>query len=1299
MHQLLSKRHFTLNLVSTESITKLLKYKKNNLDDKDIINQAFKIYDAIPIKDRTHLTINALLQICIKMKKPHKVLSFWSDIINIKTGVRYPLVLKCCVSNIGKDGKDDKDWNDKCIEILKWMKYDEYKLLKYEIKDYSMSIVKLISNNNKNIKLLKQIHSLINMEDFNNSNFIKTALINGYGECNNIKLAKLIFDSINDKDKDDIIIGIMMKALLKNNDNDHVLLLHNKYYTINNDIINMYALQACINNNQYETGLNIIKKNINKRKIGKQLENSLINFYGNFGNIQQAKSIFDQSIIDDTKNKIVNINVMLKSYINNGYNIEALSLYDENKNIANDISHTLALKACINLKDNIEYIKYTKYGKKIADNISNDKDQITFRSIQLNSTLIDFYGLIEEFNTAKFIFNCIKPNDHTMISIGCMMKVYRLNGDNDDAIMLYDKYNMFHNDILHLYAIKACIAMNDLNKGKIIHNNIIKKGGTQNIKLINSLIDFYGYFGDINQAIDIFNSISDDKKDNVSIGSMMNALLINDKNESVILLYDKYKLFIDNDDTLLCLIIKACINNNNFDKGQAIISKLNILDNNMERELSISLCNILIDFMATFGKFDCAKDIFDKIPFHKLDAVSIGTMMKTYINFEKYNDALLLYQNYESLHDEISNTLAIKACKNINDYDKGMQIYQSIITPNVEKSNIQYFNTIIDFFSHFDDLSMAYEIFNSIPQEKLQGHTLNMMMKSFMKQNKNEMALTLYNKYKNLTNDISHLYAIKACGNTGNIEMGQQIHQDIVMNNSNDNNIIIHNALTEFYGEINDIDTSWKLFNSINDKEKDSSTINVMMKYLVPNKESLNLYEKYYHLTDDISHVLAIKTCKLSGNEFYGNDIYDKIKDKQDSSIQLLCAFIDFFGHFNNIKRAKEIFESIKNKDSSCLNCMISAFIANNEYQEAIKLYDNYNDLKDNISHLLIIKICSKIDNFEKVEIIKKDMNINGYLPLQNTLIDYYGNLGDIKNAWNIFDSIPNTEKDIYTICSMMNALINCKDDQNCLKLFKDINKINNNIKPNKICYSILFKACTFGTSYHFGKEIHELLIKDNNNNKWILNETEIQITLINMYGKCGILNKCDEIYNKIKLNEYNKYLSEIGIWNAMINAYGRNGNIDYAKELFDIMKLETKLNGDFRTFIVLINACNHSGELYQAINIWNNEINDELIKYDRNIITSIIDCYSRKGYVEKGYDILKQYYIKNGNKYNNNDVIIFMVLLNGCNKFGNYNLAQEIYDEMEKYFSWNKSYMASANTILSKLYFVYNQSKSHHNI
>ncbi len=199
-----------------------------------------------------------------------------------------------------------------------------------------------------------------------------------------------------------------------------------------------------------------------------------------------------------------------------------------------------------------------------------------------------------------------------------------------------------------------------------------------------------------------------------------------------------------------------------------------------------------------------------------------------------------------------------------------------------------------------------------------------------------------------------------------------------------------------------------------------------------------------------------------------------------------------------------------------------------------------------------------------------------------------------------------------------------------------------------------------------------------------MLSELRIQISLIHLYGKCGMMNKCEKILNEIKINENNKYKNEEWIWGSIIKSYGRNGNFIKAKQKFNIMKYELKLIPDKYTYLSLIYSCSHSGKISEALQIWENEINNNEIKYDKCIITSMIDTLSRNGKLIQAKQLINEYEIFSNNNYYES---MWTSLLSACRKYKNLLLAQQIHNGINKRFANNEKYLVSSSVLLSNIY------------
>ena len=398
-----------------------------------------------------------------------------------------------------------------------------------------------------------------------------------------------------------------------------------------------------------------------------------------------------------------------------------------------------------------------------------------------------------------------------------------------------------------------------------------------------------------------------------------------------------------------------------------------------------------------------------------------------------------------------------------------------------------------------------------------------------------------------------------------------------------------------------------------------------------------------------------------------------KLDVNAKDNIFIQTALINGYALCNDSISALNTFECIpeNKRDIICIGAMMKAFVNTNKFDQALQLFDDVsqtdNIKHDNVTYLLGIKACTESSNFVKGKEIINKINLNHEdIRMVNTIINFYGNSQQLDDALNLFNSVNDKQKDIVTIGAMMDAYCKCNKDKECMELYGQIFSIYK-LQPDISTYIIALTSCTNGTMYHMGEDIHNRL-KQDIDNQWMLQNTDIQTCLINMYGKCGQLKNCQRIFDRIQLSENDKYYQETAIWNAMIHAYGRNGEIDSVEKLYHKMKDEIMVPMNSKTYIVLISALSHCGEVDKAENIWKYDIIDESIKYDRYVMTSLVDCFSRKGMLEKAYQIIKEREMSGKYDY---DKIMWISFLSGCNKYEQkIILGDDVHVEYQKRFS-----------------------------
>eukprot|EP01084_Bolivina_argentea_P262938 444872_1 len=364
-------------------------YNNSKYRNIRIVDDALKIYNETKQDLKNYALINSLLKIFSHFKQPEKIATVWNQISTLATdhhAISYPLLFDCCIKS------NPININD-AMKCLEWMKIQNYRLHSDEMELFSKNVSKLIAKSNNSIQQIKYIHSLVdNIDDI----YIKTALINAYGICAKTHQYSLnVFESINDEKKNNVIIGAMMKVLIDHNQTNQTLDIYNKYRSLSliDDISNTLAIKACIVSSNFKKGKEIIDNMSNMNNT--TVNNILIAFYSHFGDLIKALQIFNGIL---NKKDVISVSSLMKGYVDNKCFEEALTLYENNIELNDDICHVLAIKACIGT-NNFEK------GKEIEKNLSSN------HSIVSKTCLIDFYFHFGYTEMAENIFNTINEID------------------------------------------------------------------------------------------------------------------------------------------------------------------------------------------------------------------------------------------------------------------------------------------------------------------------------------------------------------------------------------------------------------------------------------------------------------------------------------------------------------------------------------------------------------------------------------------------------------------------------------------------------------------------------------------------------------------------------------------------------------------------------------------------------------------------------------------------------------------------------------------------------------------------
>ena len=705
---------------------------------------------------KNHFSVNTLLSIC-SASKPETIISVWDEIAesNNVHRVSQPLIIKCC-SNVFKQPDSTTADIQKCIDIL------------LEIKSRSFN------------RIDPHLHS---------------ALISGHCACSQLVDAQTAFTDIPPQHRSPEHLGALLTGFANHKRFDEALSMYNEHHSLHHDVVHLVALRICRESGNGQCGQSIISKVVVDTEYGVrtqcsiELLNSAIDFHGHFGDLDGAQSLF--MAMSSTKRDAVSLNCMMTSYLRNDSPTECIAVYEDHGHLHDDVSHLLALRACVHLNA-------LPKGRGIVDRHVNGRESEC--STELLNMAIAFHGSFGEIETAQSIFHRISDSDRTAAALGAMMKCHLDLQQYGDALSVYDEYGHLHNDAVHLLAVRACALNKDFERGlRIIEEEIDYIRCRHDSQLLNAMIDFYGECGDVESAKRVFWSIADRKENVVSIGSMMKCLIRSGQSQKALTLHRKTS-GVHNDVTNL-LALKAAVNVADYEYGHRLIADcIHCPAGDRKGVYSVELATTLIAFYGESGDVLAAEGIFHSVPGDQRNVVMVNAMMNAYcLNDAEADclelmDSVLTSSRFEHVEpDHVSFATALKACVQSTALHFGQRIHEHLRRRPECRWILQSVDVqicLICVYGKGSKLELCTEIWNEIKEGeplKYRGEIAlwNAMMNAFGRNGELQGTLCLFERMKRETelvpNDRTYCIVVNACSHSGDVQRALEIwNRDIV---------------------------------------------------------------------------------------------------------------------------------------------------------------------------------------------------------------------------------------------------------------------------------------------------------------------------------------------------------------------------------------------------------------------------------------------------------------------------------------------------------------------------------------
>ncbi|XP_077245046.1 pentatricopeptide repeat (PPR) superfamily protein [Tasmannia lanceolata] len=411
---------------------------------------------------------------------------------------------------------------------------------------------------------------------------------------------------------------------------------------------------------------------------------------------------------------------------------------------------------------------------------------------------------------------------------------------------------------------------------------------------------------------------------------------------------------------------------------------------------------------------------------------------------------------------------------------------------------------------------------------------------------------------------------IRASTNLGKIFVGQQLHS-YVLRSGFQFNIFIATTLVSFYVKFEYLDNAHQLFDEI--PQPNVVSWNSLISGYVQIGHCLKALALVFDLLrsnlrpDSFTFTAALTACTQLCLFDLGASVHCEIvKFGLDLNVVVGNCLLDMYGKCGFVDYAILAFHEMKNKDVVSWNSVIGVSSRNRRIKEAFDLLHQM-PVPDTISY--------------------------------NEVINSIAQFGNMEDALRILFQMPNPNSSSWN--SIISGYIKRNKAQEALDFFSKMHR--QEVVKDQFTFSIILRGVASISMLNYGMSIHCCTIKSGFESFVIVGSA-----LIDMYSKCGQINKAETIFGLLPRRN-------LVSWNAMISGYAHNGNARAVVLMFEQLKTLQGLKPDEITFVSVLSACAQDvGLLQDGIRYFNLMIDDYQIKPTPEHCSCMIDLMGLGG-------------------------------------------------------------------------------------
>ncbi|CAN1122810.1 Pentatricopeptide repeat-containing protein At4g39952, mitochondrial [Linum perenne] len=598
------------------------------------------------------------------------------------------------------------------------------------------------------------------------------------------------------------------------------------------------------------------------------------------------------------------------------------------------------------------------------------------------------------------------------------------------------------------------------------------------------------------------------------------------------------------------------------------------------------LSSKLISSYAAFNETHCSTKVFELVC--EKDTFLWNTIIQSHFSNRNYVEAFKLYMQMR-LHNTPPNQftipMVVSTCAELLWLKGGETVHGLATKSGLFLGNSAVSSSFVYMYAKCGVMECASRIFDKISERDVVSWTA--LITGYVHNGESKKGLEcLCQMHRNdLDSEKINFRTLEggfqACGNLGALAEGRCLHGFAVKTGLGCWQVI-QSSLLLVYSKFGSIEEACRSFLEADNKDIFSwtSIIGVHARLGLMNDCMALFWDMLAanNYPDEIVMSCMLLGFGNSSRVDEGKSFHGLILRRNFSVDQMVSdALISMYCKLGLIRSAEKLFCGLNNQNAESLNSMVCGFAKVGRGGKCIDLFRQMQKqgIKANSNSLVsVLTSCSQFRANSLCRslhcyIIKNSMEDD--ISIVNSLIDMYGKDGNLTSAQRTFGRKHN---DITTWNTMIAAYSHNKCFTEAIALFDAM--ILKNVKPNTATLATVLSACSQVANLEKGEKVHHLIKNDEATD---LN-VSLSTALVDMYAKCGQLDKSREVFNLMKDRDTIS-------WNVMIAGYAMHGDAESAIEIFKQME-QLNVVPNSLTFLPLLSACAHSGLVDEGKHLFN---------------------------------------------------------------------------------------------------------------